>query len=387
MLGVFGDRLMYRLAYRNFGSYQDLVANHSVQVASGSNQTGIRWYELRNTGSGFTVHQQGTYAPDSNYRWMGSIAMDHAGDIAMGYNVSGATMSPTIRYAGRQATDALGTMESEVDVLSAAGAAHTSQTTSARWGDYSSIAVDPTDDCTFWYTNQYQTTTGSDHWSTQIVSFSFPACTGDGTVRWALVNKASNVGSPLASLSVPATGSGRLIAVALMFNGGTSVSSLSDNAGNTYVSAGARATNGAMSTEIWYAVNSKSEATAVTPRFAGSPTHVEMTEWEVSGIAPTAPDATGSAKGSVTTNNVSGPAVKTTQAGDFIVSVLFANTADLSSSAAGSAFTDDFTTFGNGWSHLASNSAGVGTYQAGWFTSAPSGIYCSSTAAFRAAQD
>jgi hypothetical protein len=182
MLGVFGDRLMYRLAYRNFGSYQDMVANHSVQVASGSDQTGIRWYELRNTGSVFSVYQQGTYAPDSNYRWMGSIAMDHVGDIAVGYNVSSSSMSPSIRYTGHQSTDTLGTMETEIDILSAAGVATASQTDSARWGDYSSMAIDPTDDCTFWYTNQYQSDNGDNHWSTQIASFSFPACAGNFTL-------------------------------------------------------------------------------------------------------------------------------------------------------------------------------------------------------------
>jgi len=178
MLGVFGDRLMYRLAYRNFGSYEDLVANHSVQVASGSDQTGIRWYELRNPGSGFSVYQQGTYAPDSNYRWMGSIAMDQVGDIAVGYNVSSSSMSPTIRYTGRQSTDTLGTMETEIDILSAAGVSTASQTNSVRWGDYSSMAIDPTDDCTFWYTNQYQPANGKNEWSTRIASFSFPACSG-----------------------------------------------------------------------------------------------------------------------------------------------------------------------------------------------------------------
>ncbi len=195
MLGVFGDRLMYRLAYRNFGSYQDLVANHSVQVASGSDQTGIRWYELRDTGSGFSVYQQGTYAPDSNYRWMGSIAMDHVGDIAAGYNVSGSSMSPSIRYTGRQATDTLGTMETEVDILSAKGVATASQTNSPRWGDFSSMAIDPTDDCTFWYTNQYQPASPANQWSTRIASFSFPACTGSFTLSSSPSSLTVNSGS------------------------------------------------------------------------------------------------------------------------------------------------------------------------------------------------
>jgi hypothetical protein len=195
MLGVFGDRLMYRLAYRNFGSYEDLVANHSVQVASGSDQTGIRWYELRNPGSGFSVYQQGTYAPDSNYRWMGSIAMDHVGDIAVGYNVSSSSMSPSIRYTGHQSTDTLGTMETEIDILSTADVATASQTNSVRWGDYSSMAIDPTDDCTFWYTNQYQPASGGNRWSTRIASFSFPACTGNFTLSSSASSLTVNTGN------------------------------------------------------------------------------------------------------------------------------------------------------------------------------------------------
>jgi hypothetical protein len=384
-LGVFGDRLMYRLAYRNFGSHQTLIANHSVQTGTGSDQTGIRWYELRNTGSGFSVYQQGTYAPDSSYRFMGSIAMDKAGDIAMGYNVSSSTLSPTIRYTGRLSTDTLGTMESEVDLLSSV--AHTSQTDTVRWGDYSSMAIDPTDDCTFWYTNQYQTTTGSDHWATRIASFHFPACTSTSTTTtpWTLVNKASSVGTPLKSLAVPATGSSHLIVVALMFNGTTSVTGITDSAGSTYVSAGARATSSQFSTEIWYTTSSKSGATTITPKFAGSPTQVEVTEWEVSGLSTAAPDAKKTASGNVTADNTVGPSVTTTAAGDFVISVLLAGSADFTSITSGNAFTNDFTTNGNGWAHLTSNAAKAGAYQASWTTAAAKGVYCASTVAFLAA--
>jgi hypothetical protein len=175
MLDSYGDRLMYRLAYRNFGTYQALVANQTVTIGPGSSQTGIRWYELQDTGTGFGLYQQGTYAPDSSYRWMGSIAMDQAGDIAVGYSVSSASISPSIRYTGRLASDPLGTMESEIDILSAARVAHGSQTTTYRWADYSGMSVDPSDDCTFFYTTAYIPTTGS-IWSTRIASFSFPSC-------------------------------------------------------------------------------------------------------------------------------------------------------------------------------------------------------------------
>jgi|SRR5579871_575637 len=629
-LDSYGDRLMYRLAYRNLGSHQSLVANHTVQTGTNGNQTGIRWYELQNTGSGFSLYQQGTYAPDSSYRWMGSIAMDKAGDIAVGYNTSSSTINPTIRYTGRVPTDALGTMEGEVDVLSSANVNHGSQTNSFHWADYASMSIDPSDDCTFWFTTQYIPTTGA-HWSTRIANFSFPNCSstgytltanevgqgtvtssdgsidcvnetgtcsasyasgtsvtltatpasgwtfsgwtgvctganpcnitmtsnwaptatfassvqtytltanevgqgtvtssdgaincvngsgscsasyasgasvtltatpaagwtfsgwsgicnganpcnvtmtsnwgptatfaaatqtykltanenGQGTVTstdglinckngsgscsasypsgsvvtmnaapasgwtfsnwtgvcnganpckvtmtqnwapwanfaasssaWTVVNKASKSGSPLTSLTIPSTGSGNVIAVALLFNGTTSVTSISDNVGNTYISAGARSTNGAQATEIWYALNSISGATVITPKFAGSPNHVEMTSWEVSGLANVAPDATAVSKGTVTLNNTPGPAVTTTQTGDFIISVLFANTASFTAISSGNEFTDDFTTFGNGWAHITSSSAAAGTHQASWYTSAPAGSYCASTVAF-----
>jgi hypothetical protein len=180
-LDSYGDRLMYRLAYRNFGTYQALVVNHTVTLGTGGSQTGIRWYELQNTGTGFGLYQQGTYAPDSSYRWMGSIAMDRAGDIALSYSASDSTISPSIRYTGRVPTDALGTMESEIDILSAAGVAHGSQTTTYRWADYSGMAVDPTDDCTFFYTTEYIPTTGST-WATRVASFNFPSCAGGFTL-------------------------------------------------------------------------------------------------------------------------------------------------------------------------------------------------------------
>ncbi|MGC2022854.1 MAG: hypothetical protein WA654_17465 [Candidatus Sulfotelmatobacter sp.] len=182
-LDSYGDRLMYRLAYRNFGTYEALVANQTVTIGTSSSQTGVRWYELRNqdAGAGFGLYQQGTYAPDSSYRWMGSIAMDQVGDIALGYSVSDSTMSPSIRYTGRLATDPLGTMESEIDILSAAHVTPGSQTSTYRWADYSGMSIDPTDDCTFFYTTEYIPTTGKT-WSTRIASFSFPSCAGGFTL-------------------------------------------------------------------------------------------------------------------------------------------------------------------------------------------------------------
>jgi hypothetical protein len=194
-LDSYGDRLMYRLAYRNLGSHQSLLANHTVLTGASGTPTGIRWYELQDTGLGFSVYQQGTYAPDSSYRWMGSIAMDQSGDIALGYSVSDSTMSPTIRYTGRLPSDSLGTMESETDVLTAAGVTHGSATvTFFHWADYSSMAIDPTDDCTFWYTTEYVPTTGG-NWATRIASFSFPTCSGP-TLTVSLTGSGSVTSTP-----------------------------------------------------------------------------------------------------------------------------------------------------------------------------------------------
>lgn len=383
-LDSYGDRLMYRLAYRNFGGYASLLANQTVNTGTGS-QTGIRWYELRNSGSGFGVHQQGTYAPDSSYRWMGSIAMDHVGDIALGYSVSSGTLSPSIRYTGRVPSDTLGTMEGEFDVLSSGGVAHGSRTNTFRWGDYSSMAIDPTDDCTFWYTTEYVPKTGG-QWGTRIASFSFPSCTGAPPPAWAVVNRASNSGTPLSSLTIPATGSGNLIVVTLIFNGTTSVAGVSDNVGNTYFSGGARSTVANFATEIWYAVNSTSGATVITPAFVGSPTHLEISEWEVSGVSTATPDAANAASGSIVSSNTAGPPVTTSQVGDFIVSVLYAGAVSFNGTSSGNEFTSDFTTNGRGWAHITSTTAAAGTHQASWVTSnAPAGRYCSSTVAFLAA--
>ncbi|MBI3748933.1 MAG: hypothetical protein HY262_08840 [Chloroflexi bacterium] len=170
-LDSLADRLMYRLAYRNFGDHEALVVNHSVAAGS---SVGVRWYEVRSPNATPTVFQQGTYAPDATYRWMGSIAMDKAGDIALGYSGSSSTLHPFIAYAGRTAGDALGTLSAETIVKQGGGSQSGSGL--SRWGDYSAMSVDPVDDCTFWYTNEYEKTTGAFNWSTWIASFKFPGC-------------------------------------------------------------------------------------------------------------------------------------------------------------------------------------------------------------------
>src|SRR6202790_851758 len=170
-LDSLADRLMYRLAYRNFGAYESLVVNHSVTIGG---SVGVRWYELRSPGGTPTVCQQRTYAPDSSYRWMGSIAMDHSGNMALGYSVSSSSMNPAIRYTGRLATDPVNTMQLENTITNGTGSQNGNV---SRWGGYSSMSVDPVDDCTFWYTNEYLKNSGSFNWSTRIASFKFPSCT------------------------------------------------------------------------------------------------------------------------------------------------------------------------------------------------------------------
>ena len=168
-LDSLADRLMYRLSYRNFGGYGSLLVNHSVAANSA---TGIRWYELRDSGTGPSVYQQGTFAPDSKYRWMGSMAQDKLGNIAVGYSVSSSTIDPLINIASRAPTDTLGVLSSETTVASSTGY----QKGHSRWGDYATASVDPTDDCTIWYTTEYLTTSGDFIWSTHINHFKLGSC-------------------------------------------------------------------------------------------------------------------------------------------------------------------------------------------------------------------
>jgi hypothetical protein len=161
-LSSIGGVLMYRLQYRNFGSHQTLIANHTVNVSA---RAAIRWYELRKTGTNWSIFQQGTYAPDNDHRWMGSIAMNANGNIALGYSVSGASTFPSIRYTGRTANAPLGTMNIPETVIVNGLYA---QTNVDRWGDYSAMSIDPADDSTFWYTQMYRL---ASNWRTRIASF------------------------------------------------------------------------------------------------------------------------------------------------------------------------------------------------------------------------
>lgn len=212
------DRLMHRLAYRNFGGYESLAVSHTVNVGAGTtlatHQAGIRYYELRKSGSGlFAVHEQATFAPDAANRWLPSAAMDNDGNLAVGYSVSSSTIFPSIRYAGRLATDPPGGLHQGETALVAGSGVQTS--TGSRWGDYSALTVDPADDCTFWYTNEYYTaasqSTSSVGWLTRISTFKFPSCTPaeQGVVQGIVTNAATGV--PIPGARIGTTGGYRRI--------------------------------------------------------------------------------------------------------------------------------------------------------------------------------
>ena len=179
------QRPTFRLAYRNFKDHESLVTNQSVEALPGV--AGVRWYEIRRDGAGkYSLYQQGTYAPtDGVHRWMGSAAMDKKGDIALGYSVvNGTDVFPGIRYTGRLSGDPLGQMTLGEGVIKNGAGVQT--TTNSRWGDYTSMNVDPTDDCTFWYVDEYYQVSGvplppppgadTRPWQTRIASFKLPGC-------------------------------------------------------------------------------------------------------------------------------------------------------------------------------------------------------------------
>ena len=164
---------MQRLAYRNLGTRESLAGTWTVNVNSSGKWAAPRWFELSRTGGSWSLEDQGTQAPDTTNRFMGSVAQDRDGNLALGYSVTSSTVSPSIRYATRYASDCPGTLQSEVTMMTGNG----SQTGSAgRWGDYTNLTVDPADDCTFWYVGEYYQSTATTSWRTRIGSFTLPAC-------------------------------------------------------------------------------------------------------------------------------------------------------------------------------------------------------------------
>ncbi len=217
-----GDRLMFRLAYRNLGSHEALVVNQTVGTgaAPSSAPAGIRWYELdapagATSATAWSVAQQGTYMPnDGLSRWMGSVAMDFVGDMALGFSSSDTSQNPAVSYTGRLVGDPAGTMtQAETTLVTGTGY---QVGTGHRWGDYSSMVPDPSNGCTFWYTQEYYATTGQYLWSTQIGAFKFANCArATGKVQGTVTDAAT--GDPVADATVQL---------------GTGVSARTDSSGN-----------------------------------------------------------------------------------------------------------------------------------------------------------
>lgn len=173
-LDTLGDRMMYRFAIRHFADHDRAVVSHAVANAG---TVAVRWYELYDPAGTVTLNQQGTFAPDTTYRWMSSVAEDKNANIGMGYSASSSTVNPAVRFTGRVPSDPLGSMETEASIIEGGGS-QSGGSSANRWGDYTAMQVDPTDDCTFWYVNEYQTVTGYENWTTRIASFKFDGCGG-----------------------------------------------------------------------------------------------------------------------------------------------------------------------------------------------------------------
>ena len=197
-LDAIADRMMFRNAYRRFSDgHESLLDNYTV---SANSVAGIRWIELRRTQPGnWGIFQQSTYQPDTTWRWMGSIASDNQSNIALAFSASSSSINPQIRYAGRLVTDPLNILSGEQHLFDGTG----SQTgTSNRWGDYSDLTVDPVDDCTFYYTNEYYATTGSFNWQTRVGYFRFTGCTAPQKGTAHFVVTACTGGAPISNASV-----------------------------------------------------------------------------------------------------------------------------------------------------------------------------------------
>jgi uncharacterized repeat protein (TIGR01451 family) len=208
------DRLMYRAAYRNFGAQDALVLNQTVRVSppGAPYRAGVRVYELRRNlfftppSLPFTIREQATVGDSSASRWMAAAAQDHQGNLAVGYSFGSEEKKPSIFYTGKLASEPAGAFRSEAVLISGTGV----QTAFGfRWGDYSQMSVDPVDDCSFWYTNQYYTAQSQEEspfgWLTRIGKFRFPECANAprATITGAVTNAAT--GAPISNATVTAS--------------------------------------------------------------------------------------------------------------------------------------------------------------------------------------
>ncbi|MFL5870963.1 MAG: choice-of-anchor D domain-containing protein [Solirubrobacterales bacterium] len=218
---------MQRFAYRQVGGHETLVGNFTVKSHTASLATagaGIRWFELRNSGAGWSLFQEGTHDPnDGTDRFMGSTAIDSAGDIALGYSASSSTLNPAIRYATRGPGDAAGTLQAEQTMQAGGG----SQTGSSRWGDYSSMTVDPVNGCTFWYTTEYYAANSPASWHTRVGNFDYPGCLT--TQRFS----ANPTSVPFATTAVGSTSSPTTVTITNPGTTNLTISSVALTSGNT----------------------------------------------------------------------------------------------------------------------------------------------------------
>ncbi|MEO7916833.1 MAG: hypothetical protein ABIR16_04255 [Dokdonella sp.] len=286
------QRPLHRLAYRNFGGYQSLVTNQSVEAPGPF--AGVRWWEIRSPNVTPVIFQQGTYAPaDGLHRWMGSAAMDSAGNMALGYSTSSATTFPSLAYTGRLAGDPLNTMPQGEQVIHTGTGSQTGG--GNRWGDYSSLNVDPTDDCTFWFVSEYLPTTSASGWQLRIGSFRFNEC---GTPGFALgvtpASQAICAGTPavytvtnsaIASFAGPVT-------LALAGAPAPATGAFSPNPVPTPGSSTLTISNTAGVASGTYPLTVNGTATGADPRMA-------MTQLVVSAGVPTAPTLTTPANASI----------------------------------------------------------------------------------------
>jgi Abnormal spindle-like microcephaly-assoc'd, ASPM-SPD-2-Hydin len=305
-----GDRFMPRLEYRNFGSYESFLFSHDVSVSTSSTQTGIRWYELRGSGTP-TVYQDGTISPDtSTYRFIPSIAEDSAGNAAAGYSISSKSTHPGMNASWWSLTSS--TAPQEFTLYDGVA----DQENTWHWGSYDSITVDPVDGCTFWYVNEYYPVAQTGtliNWHTRISNFQIPDCAAGGggvSVSPSSLIFTQSIGT--ASTPQPVTltnnSSSTVTITSISFTGANQ-----SNFGQTNTCGGSIAANGSCTVSVTFTPNASGKFSAtlqITDSASNSPQTVSLSG---TGIVPVTLSTTSLAFGSVLVGSSStAPAVTLT---------------------------------------------------------------------------
>lgn len=208
------DRINYRVAYRNFGASDSLIFNQTARLSITPYRAGVRFYELRRNGGAFTVTEQSTIGDTDSSRWIASVAADHQGNVAVGYNYVTDEKKPSLFYTGRLSGEPVGTFRQEAVLVEGTGV---QKAFGWRWGDYSGMSVDPVDDCTFWMTGEYYTQASQDFsdftWLTRIGKFKFDECTAAprATITGVVTNTAT--GQAIGNARVMASAYSRVTSV------------------------------------------------------------------------------------------------------------------------------------------------------------------------------